>query len=144
MESSNDFNSTPELEANGEHTPTAREGTMKERPSSLSALVSRRALLQGGAGTAGAAIILGATPNSASAVVKLSQKVVAYQDHPDGDKDLPVDENIGDLEAVASFNQQVVGVAVSASGRVFVSFPRNGIDDITRSVAEVINGKTTV
>jgi hypothetical protein len=86
MESSNDFNSTPELEANGEHTPTAREGTMKERPSSLSALVSRRALLQGGAGTAGAAIILGATPNSASAVVKLSPKVVAYQDHPNGDK----------------------------------------------------------
>ena len=86
MESSNDFNSTPELEANGEHIPTAREGTMKERPSSLSAPVSRRALLQGGAGTAGAAIILGATPNSASAVVKLSPKVVAYQDHPNGDK----------------------------------------------------------
>ena len=144
MESSDDFNGTPELEENGEEIRTAREGTMKEKPSSLSAPVSRRALLQGGAGTAGAAIILGATPNSASAVVKLSQKVVAYQDHPDGDKDLPVDENIGDLEAVASFNQQVVGVAVSASGRVFVSFPRNGIDDITRSVAEVINGKTTV
>jgi hypothetical protein len=31
-------------------------------------------------------MILGATPNSASAVVKLSQKVVAYQDHLDGDK----------------------------------------------------------
>jgi hypothetical protein len=59
---------------------------MNERPSRWSAPVSRRALLQGGAGTTGAAIILGATPNSASAVVKLSQKVAAYQDHPDGDK----------------------------------------------------------
>jgi len=86
MESSNDLNSTPELEANGEDTPTAREGIMNERPSRWSAPVSRRALLQGGAGTAGAAIILGATPNSASAVAKLSQKVAAYQDHPDGDK----------------------------------------------------------
>jgi hypothetical protein len=86
MESSNDFNSTPELEENGKETLTAREGTMKERPSCLSAPVSRRALLHGAAGTAGAAMILGATPNSAVAVVKLSQKVVAYQDHPDGDK----------------------------------------------------------
>jgi len=86
MESSNDFNRTPELEANGEDTPTAREGIMNERPSRWSAPVSRRALLQGGAGTAGAAITLGATPNSASAVVKLSQKVAAYRDHPDGDK----------------------------------------------------------
>ena len=86
MESSNDFNRTPELEANGEDTPTAREGIMNERPSRWSAPVSRRALLQGGAGTTGAAIILGATPNSASAVVKLSQKVAAYQDHPNGDK----------------------------------------------------------
>ena len=59
---------------------------MKARPRSLSAPVSRRTLLHGVAGTAGAAMILGATPNSASAVVKLSQKVVAYQDHPDGDK----------------------------------------------------------
>jgi hypothetical protein len=86
MESSGDFNSTPELQENGEDTLTAREGTTKERPSSLSAPVSRRALLQGAAGTAGATMILGATPNSAAAVVKLSQKVVAYQDHPDGDK----------------------------------------------------------
>ena len=59
---------------------------MKARPRSLSAPVSRRTLLHGVAGTAGAAMILGATPNSASAVVKLSQKVVAYQDHPNGDK----------------------------------------------------------
>jgi hypothetical protein len=86
MESSDDFNSTPELEANGEDTLTAREATMKERASRWSAPVSRRALLQGAVGTAGAAIILGGTPNSASAVVKLSPKVVAYQDHPNGDK----------------------------------------------------------
>src|ERR1700736_4723105 len=53
---------------------------------------------------------------------------------------LPIDRNIGTLETVAAFEKQVVGVAVSASGRVFVSFPRNGIDTVKRSVAEVING----
>jgi hypothetical protein len=86
MKSSGDSNSTPELEENGEDTLAAREGTMKERPSRWSAPVSRRALLQVAAGTAGGAMILGGTPKSASAVVKLSPKVVAYQDHPDGDK----------------------------------------------------------
>src|SRR6266446_6259523 len=40
--------------------------------------------------------------------------------------DRPVDLDVGDLQMVAEFEQQVVGVAVSASGRVFVSFPRNG------------------
>ena len=54
--------------------------------------------------------------------------------------DRPVDLNVGDLQMVAEFEQQVVGVAVSASGRVFVSFPRNGIDTVKKSVAEVING----
>jgi len=53
----------------------------------------------------------------------------------------PVDLDVGDLQMVAEFEQQVVGVAVSASGRVFVSFPRNGIDTVKTSVAEVINGK---
>src|SRR6476619_6045496 len=52
----------------------------------------------------------------------------------------PVDRNVGDLQMVAEFKQQVVGVAVSASGRVFVSFPRNGIDTVKTSVAEVVNG----
>ena len=33
--------------------------------------------------------------------------------------DRPVDLNVGDLQMVAEFEQQVVGVAVSASGRVF-------------------------
>jgi sugar lactone lactonase YvrE len=42
---------------------------------------------------------------------------------------------------VAEFEQQVVGVAVSASGRVFVSFPRNGIDTVKNSVEEVIENK---
>ena len=32
-----------------------------------------------------------------------------------------VDLDVGDLQMVAEFEQQVVGVAVSASGRVFVS-----------------------
>ena len=56
------------------------------------------------------------------------------QDHHDNDRPFenvtpvashrPVDRNVGDLQMVAEFEQQVVGVAVSASGRVFVSFPR--------------------
>src|SRR6202011_361798 len=57
---------------------------------------------------------------------------------------ITVDRNVGDLQVVAEFEQQVVGVAVSASGRVFVSFPRNGIDTIKKSVAEVIDGKAVV
>jgi len=52
--------------------------------------------------------------------------------------DRPVDLDVGDLQMVAEFEQQVVGVAVSASGRVFVSFPRNGIDTVKNSVEEVI------
>src|SRR5258708_25016789 len=79
-------------------------------------------------GSAAVAMTLAGTVGSAGAAARVPAK------------DLPVDENIGDLEAVASFNQQVVGVAVSASGRVFVSFPRNGIDTVKISVAEVING----
>src|SRR5258708_10573760 len=54
----------------------------------------------------------------------------------------PVDLDVGDLQMVAEFEQQVVGVAVSASGRVFVSFPRNGIDTVKNSVMEVINRKS--
>src|SRR5258708_20440645 len=79
-------------------------------------------------GSAAVAMTLAGTVGSAGAAARVPAK------------DLPVDENIGDLEAVASFSQQVVGVAVSASGRVFVSFPRNGIDTVKISVAEVING----
>src|SRR5258705_12164425 len=55
--------------------------------------------------------------------------------------DRPVDLDVGDLQMVAEFEQQVVGVAVSASGRVFVSFPRNGIDTVKTSVMEVIKNK---
>ena len=45
------------------------------------------------------------------------------------------------LEEVASFpKQQVMGVAVSAQGRVFVNFPFWS-DDHTISVAEVVDGK---
>jgi len=53
----------------------------------------------------------------------------------------PVDLDVGDMQMVAEFEQQVVGVAVSASGRVFVSFPRNGIDTVKNSVEEVIENK---
>src|SRR2546423_15484329 len=45
------------------------------------------------------------------------------------------------LEEVANFpNQQVTGVAVSKSGRIFVNFP-DWSDDHTISVAELVAGK---
>src|SRR6267154_271 len=56
--------------------------------------------------------------------------------------DRPVDLDVGDLQLVAEVEQQVVGVAVSASGRVFVSYPSNGIDTVKNSVEEVIENKT--
>ncbi len=46
-----------------------------------------------------------------------------------------------DLQEVASFpDQQVTGVAVSKTGRVFVNFPKWS-DDHTISVAEIVDGK---
>lgn len=51
-----------------------------------SALLSRRSLLQGAAGAAGAATILGTTPDPAAAAPKISKQAVAYQDRPNGDK----------------------------------------------------------
>src|SRR5260370_2173453 len=53
--------------------------------------------------------------------------------------DRPVDLDVGDLQMVAEFEQQVVGVAVSASARVFESFPRNGIPTLNTSGEESIN-----
>src|SRR5438552_11639898 len=52
-----------------------------------------------------------------------------------------IKSNAAQLQEIASFpNQQVTGVAVSKSGRVFVNFP-DWSDDHTISVAEVIDGK---
>ncbi len=47
--------------------------------------LSRRALLLGTAGAASTTAFLSMSSKTASAQ-KLSQRVVAYQDHPDGDK----------------------------------------------------------
>jgi hypothetical protein len=48
--------------------------------------LARRLLLGRILGAIGALAILGARPNAANAVIKISQKAVAYQDHPEGDK----------------------------------------------------------
>jgi hypothetical protein len=42
--------------------------------------------LQGAAGAAGVATILGTTPDPAAGAPKISKQAVAYQDHPNGDK----------------------------------------------------------
>jgi len=43
-------------------------------------------LLRRAVGAAAVATIFGVTPDRATAAPKISQRVVAYQDHPDGDK----------------------------------------------------------
>jgi len=53
--------------------------------SARSASVCRRALLQYAVCTAGG-VAIWAPPNPATAAPKISKKAVAYQDHPDGDK----------------------------------------------------------
>jgi hypothetical protein len=58
---------------------------MPDQPRRWSAPLSRRSLLRSAVGSAGGAILC-ARPNAANAVIKISQKAVAYQDHPDGDK----------------------------------------------------------
>jgi len=54
--------------------------------SKLAGPFARRSLLRRILGAVGAAAILRARPNAARAAIKISQKAVAYQDHPDGDK----------------------------------------------------------
>ena len=51
-----------------------------------SALVCRRALVQYALVAAGGFIFCCATPRCAGAAPKISKKAVAYQDHPDGEK----------------------------------------------------------
>jgi hypothetical protein len=50
------------------------------------AVVARRSLLQHALRVASAATVLCAAPNLAGAAPKISQKAVAYQDHPEGNK----------------------------------------------------------
>ena len=54
--------------------------------SAWSAPLCRRAFLQYAVFTAGGVAICGALPKPATAAPKISKKAVAYQDHPDGDK----------------------------------------------------------
>ncbi len=53
----------------------------------------------------------------------------------------PAQSGLATLASVASFpEQQVTGIAVSRSGRIFVNFP-DWSDDHTISMAEIVNGK---
>ncbi len=53
----------------------------------------------------------------------------------------PVDQVVGRLETVATFNGPMpTGVTVSHRNRIFVNFPRWG-DDVPFTVAEIVNGK---
>jgi hypothetical protein len=59
---------------------------MVANPNNAPVLLTRRSLLRATAEAAGVAFILGARAETATASPKLSLKVVAYQDHPAGDK----------------------------------------------------------
>jgi len=48
--------------------------------------LARRSLLRRFFGAVGASTLFYAVPFSATAVIKISQNAVAYQDHPEGDK----------------------------------------------------------
>ncbi len=47
---------------------------------------SRRGLLLGAVAAVSTATVVGTDPGTAAAALKISQPAVAYQDHPDGDK----------------------------------------------------------
>src|ERR1700759_5863432 len=51
-----------------------------------SALCSRRCLLLGAVAAVSTGVCVGADPTSAIAVMKISEAAVAYQDHPNGEK----------------------------------------------------------
>lgn len=59
---------------------------MIEKPNNAPLPLTRRSLLKSTAEIAGATFLLGAVAETASAAPKLSQQVVAYQNHPAGDK----------------------------------------------------------
>ncbi len=61
--------------------------------------------------------------------------------HAQGERPIPSQKFIGKLEPVAFFDGAMpTGVAVSAQGRQFVSFPRWG-DEVPFTVAELVGGK---
>jgi hypothetical protein len=59
---------------------------MPDEPKSRSAALSRRSVVQSAVGAVGALTLVGIRPKPAAGVMKISQKAVAYQDHPQGDK----------------------------------------------------------
>jgi hypothetical protein len=59
---------------------------MPDEPKSRSAALSRRSVVQSTAGAVGALTLVGMRPKPAAGMMKISQKAVAYQDHPQGKK----------------------------------------------------------
>src|SRR6266436_9306959 len=120
---------------------------MKETVKPSKSSISRRSFLGKslavGAGTIGAGLLANAPTARASGGLTAGDEAIQASGAQQIGR-LPMDRNIGTLQTVAAFKKQAIGVAVSASGRVFVSFPRNGIDTVNKSVAEVIDGKAVV
>ena len=65
------------------------------------------------------------------------QKLIGSDEQPELMRDAPV----GELEAVAYFNDAMpTGVTVSQTGRIFVNYPKWG-DDVKFTVAELVDGE---
>ena len=128
-------------------TQTNTRARVAERVRRSTGFLSRRSFLSKslavGAGTIGAGLLANAPTARASGGLTAGDEAIQATGGQQIGR-LPIDRNIGTLQTVAAFEKQVIGVAVSASGRVFVSFPRNGIDTVNISVAEVIHGKAVV
>src|SRR6266566_7599450 len=100
------------------------EYEMKERVNPSKSSISRRSFLSKslavGAGTIGAGLLANAPTARASGGLTAGDEAIEATGAQQIGR-LPIDRNIGTLQTVAAFEKQVVGVAVSASGRVFVS-----------------------
>ena len=71
-----------------------------------------------------------------ASLILLGTAVIRAQEEPEPDQE----EQKGEVTEIAEFpDQQVTGVAVSKTGRVFVNFP-NWSDDHTVSVTEIVGG----
>lgn len=56
-------------------------------------------------------------------------------------QDLPREKTIGQIELIAYFNQQrPAGITVSQTGRIFVSFPRYGDEQVDFTMSEIVDG----
>jgi hypothetical protein len=92
---------------------------MSDDPIEQPASPSRRLLMHSAMSAIGAAALIGIRSESAVAIMKISQKAVAYQDHPQGDK--RCDKCVQFLPPNAC---KMVDGAISAQGSCRIFMPK--------------------